>query len=119
MKAKILTVAIILILQATFLFGGNETSPAPVAIELSPILLAPVTPAVATFEEIIPVKEIVVAGPLTPEVATFEETASETPQVADFAPVSPAGADFEDTVATLSVDFDGLAPVIPASADFE
>ncbi|MEI6681327.1 MAG: hypothetical protein WCO44_01790 [Bacteroidota bacterium] len=119
MKAKILTAVTVLILQAGLLFAGNETTSAPASSERSSTSLAPVTPAEATFEEFIPVRELFVSGPVTPVEATFEEITTETPSVADFAPGTPAGADFEDAAGTLPVDTNGLAPIIKAEADFE
>jgi len=109
----------VLILQAGVLFAGNEISSAPSASAHSTILFAPVTPAEATFEEFIPVMEVVVSGPVVPVEATFEETITETLSVTDLAPGTPADADFEDVAGTFSPDTIGLAPIITDEADFE
>ena len=89
-----------LLLHAGILFAGNETTSTstvnqPATISLT--LLAPATPAEATFEEI-------------------------NPGMLDFtflAPVMPVNADFTDVAPVASMSLTKLAPVTPVVADFE
>ena len=97
-----------LILTGMFLFSANtmfassnsdskEMSSEPVSLTLG--VLAPSTPAFATFEEI-------------------SESTVSILNISDFAPTTPVDATFEDVLNTEMI-FDGLAPVLPVSATFE
>ena len=97
MKATTIIIAAFLTLQAGILFAGNDNITAPAANETSMISLAslaPSTPLEATFEEIVTVN-MADLMPSVPAEATFEDMTSEMNPPVDFAPVTPAVADFE------------------------
>jgi hypothetical protein len=95
MKTTTLFIAALFIFQTGLLFAANEGAPLRSDIETQ--VLAPVTPAEATFEEMEPTR--IMTGTL--------------------APVTPAEADFSDAIESTVVDNSLLAPVTPAEADFE
>jgi len=93
------------------------------AASLNTSMLAPVAPAVATFEEMtestVSTLTISTFAPITPEEATFED-ALDTEMIFDgLAPVQPAFASFEDEIANTTIDIASLAPATPLFADFE
>ena len=103
MKATTIIIAVVLFLQVSVLFAGNnETSPvvSNEAISFNMNVLAPVTPAEATFED-------------ATESNAFAFNFS------DLAPVTPVEADFNDNTEVPVNDFSALAPVTPVEADFE
>ncbi|MEI7660820.1 MAG: hypothetical protein WCK34_01420 [Bacteroidota bacterium] len=121
MKATNIIFAAVLTLQAGILFAGNNTSSDPVTGEAVTIMmasLAPVTPAVATFEEYAMASEVATLAPATPAEASFEDITADMTAVTALAPAAPLTADFEDVVEP-SGDFSFLAPATPAVADFE
>ncbi|MEI6889026.1 MAG: hypothetical protein ACOYM0_06345 [Bacteroidales bacterium] len=121
-----------LILTGMFLFSVNtmfastegaskEMNSEPVS--LTSIVLAPVTPAFATFEEIsestVSILTISDFAPTTPVDATFEDVLNTEMIFDSLAPVLPVSATFEDEMATPSIDVASLAPATPLFADFE
>ena len=93
------------------------------SVSLTSIVLAPVTPAIATFEETsestVSILTISDFAPTTPVDATFED-ALDTEMIFDgLAPVLPNDASFDDELANPTVDFASLAPATPLFADFE
>jgi len=93
------------------------------SVSLTSIVLAPVTPAFATFEEIsestVSILTISDFAPTTPVDATFED-ALNTEMIFDgLAPVLPNEASFDDEMVNPTVDFASLAPATPLFADFE
>jgi hypothetical protein len=112
---------VILSFQVTFLFAGtdekiNLNSNDFVTAAISS--LAPTTPAVADFSDVIPepVASTVSLAPVTPKEADFNDEVPEN--LNDLAPVAPAEADFDEML-TDQVDFTLLAPTAPTYADFE
>ncbi len=94
MKATSIIIAAALTLSVNVLFAGINNESAPVSsnnTEISLTSLAPSLPSVATFEDAVAVNDFTFLAPVTPAVADFEE-------VIDFsslAPTTPAEADFE------------------------
>jgi len=118
-----LTIAAVLTLQAGVLFAGvdNDEVNASTPVTIPNIAaLAPVTPAEAVFEDIIPaVNDISVLAPVMPAEADFTDTPSViVVDPSDLAPMTPAEADFDDAIG-VSVGFIAFAPVPPVEADFE
>lgn len=72
-------------------------------------------PTTTTSTEI----SLTLLAPTTPAEATFDDMPAEMPSFADLAPTTPAAADFEDTVDDDTTDLGSFAPVTPAEADFE
>jgi len=109
MKLITIIFAAVFTLQVFSLFAsGNDTRSASVKANITCTelnLLAPVTPAEATFEDAAPAFltpfDIAALAPITPKEAEFE-----------------AETDFNDVV-TPEVDIKTLAPALPAEADFE
>jgi hypothetical protein len=98
MKAIPILTVVLLTLQVSVLFAGNKIIEVPGTRECSAVTLsslAPVTPAVATFEEPTMFTEVSALAPVAPAVATFEDTAASVFSTSDLAPVFPAEADFE------------------------
>lgn len=98
MKSNVLIIASLLSLQTTFLFAGSRMA----------LMLPSLNP---------PVAEISFLAPVPPAVATFEDIFVPVPDVELLAPVTPAEAEFTDSVAEINPV--SLAPVTPAEADFE
>jgi len=94
MKAISIIIAAALTLSVNVLFAGINNESAPVAnnnTEIFMTSLAPSLPGVATFEDAVAVNDFAFLAPVTPSVADFEE-------VIDFsslAPTTAAEADFE------------------------
>jgi hypothetical protein len=117
MKATTIIIAAALTLQVNILFAGNEVNSTPLANTYSAItltLLAPTTPAEATFEDLVEMTDFASLAPVTPAEAQFEDISCELVAALNLASVTPAEADFED-----GIDITSLAPVVPAEADFE
>jgi hypothetical protein len=120
MKATTTILAAILILQINTVFASNDGVPVNTNKGMSynaQFLLAPSTPAEATFEETAPAVEVFVLSPVTPKEATFEEE-TEDPGISNLAPVTPAEADFNNDEPALNNNMVSLVPVTPAEADF-
>jgi hypothetical protein len=122
MKATTYIIAAILSLQGSFLFAGNNENPKDNSFEYTNTMLktlAPTTPAVADFSDVIPEPGVNFSNlaPVTPAEADFNDSAPEISII--LAPVTPAEADFNDNIATENVEKVTLAPVTPAEADFE
>ena len=96
MKATTTILAAVLSLSMNVLFAGNDGATVNSELNSVQISLAPVTPSVATFEEMTDANAVVVY----------------------LAPVVPAEADFSDVVAVETIDIATLAPVTPGEADF-
>lgn len=91
-----------LVLSANLLFAGNDRDFMSAARESAPvstILLAPVTPAEASFDD----------TAVSDCNLTIEE----------LAPLTPVEADFNDSIANIPVTTTVLAPTTPAFADFD
>ena len=93
----------------------------PVSLTLG--VLAPSTPAFATFEEIsestVSILTISDFAPTTPVDATFEDAMDAVMIFDGLAPVLPGEASFEDEMLNPKVDIASLAPATPLFADFE
>jgi hypothetical protein len=119
MKTTIILLAAIFTLQVNLLFAGsdgtslnsNNAAPSKNIIEL-----APRTPLVATFEEITPAAFNLLA-PTTPAEATFGDEFDYI-CMTNLAPVTPFEADFIDSPARDTI-IGSLAPVNPSVATFE
>jgi hypothetical protein len=110
----ILILSAVVILPFSSISANVSGSPAK---EINTIVLAPSTPAEATFEEI-PVIDFSPA-PVTPEEADFNDGVPSTGEILiNLAPVTPKEADFNDEVPEADADLLLLAPVTPAEADF-
>jgi hypothetical protein len=64
-----------------------------------------------------PTAEIIVLAPVTPAEATFEDEA-ENFCITCIAPVTPSEADFNDEMPVQETTMVSLAPVTPAETDF-
>jgi hypothetical protein len=103
MKAKSILIAAAIILQGSLLFAGiSETKSTPGAGEYNLVtmnILAPVTPAEATFEDVsftgAGAADISVLAPSVPAEASFEDAEATAPEIPALAPSTPAVADFE------------------------
>jgi hypothetical protein len=120
MKTTTIIATIIMILQVNLLFASSDGVPVNTFKQMnneSVLIMAPATPAEATFEDMSPDINVFNLTPVTPKEATFEEE-SEGSVDLSLAPTTPVEADFSaeetDTAATL----DSVAPVTPAQADF-
>lgn len=87
-------------------------------------ILAPVTPAEATFEDVSEAGataiDIVALIPMIPMTADFSDGAPEAGIQINLAPVTPKEADFEEEKENgNTTGTGGLAPVTPNDADFE
>ena len=93
------------------------------AASLNTLILAPSTPAFATFEEIsestVSILTISDFAPTTPVDATFEDAMDAVMIFDGLAPVLPGEASFEDEMLNPKVDIASLAPATPLFADFE
>ena len=120
MKTNTIILATLLILQVNSLFAINDGIPMNTNKEMNlstVLLLAPVTPKEATFEEMSPTAEILFLTPVTPKEASFEDEA-ENFSIIKLAPVTPAKADFNDDATALNANMISLAPMTPVEADF-
>jgi hypothetical protein len=120
MKTNTIILATLLILQVSSLFAINDGIPMNTNKEMNlstVLLLAPVTPKEATFEEMSPTAEILFLAPVTPKEASFEDEA-EGFSINHLAPVTPAEADFNDDEPALNANTISLAPETPSEADF-
>ena len=120
MKTNTIIFATLLILQVSSLFAINDGIPMNTNKEMNlstVLLLAPVTPKEATFEEMSPTAEILFLAPVTPKEASFEDEA-EGFSINHLAPVTPAEADFNDDEPALNANTISLAPETPSEADF-
>ena len=120
MKTNTIILASLLILQVNSLFASSDGVPVKANKEMNfsnIILLVPVTPKEATFEETLLVTETIVLAPVTPKEATFGDKAEDI-VITCLAPQTPAEADFNDDEAELDTVTVILPPVTPAEADF-
>jgi hypothetical protein len=121
MKATTIILAALFTLQVSFLFAGNESTSfnsAPAGSSLDLTLLVPMTPAEATFEEVIPVViDLDALTPVVPVEAEFEEMVPVI-DLGSLVPETPAEADFSD-MADQMINIRSLAPATPLAADFE
>ena len=114
------------LLSVNTLFASTDSDSKEMSNEaasLNTSMLAPVVPAVATFEEMtestVSILTIAAFAPITPEEATFED-ALHTEMIFDgLAPILPAFASFEDEIANTMIDIASLAPTTALFADFE
>jgi hypothetical protein len=119
MKTTFILLATIFTFQINLLFAGsdgtslnsNHAAPSKNILEL-----APRTPLVATFEEITPAAFTLLA-PTTPAEATFGDEFDYL-CMTNLAPVTPVEADFIDSPAQDAI-ISSLAPVNPSVATFE
>jgi hypothetical protein len=99
---------------------SNETT-----LGIAATVLAPVTPAEATFEDAVEVNSttinLSVLAPSVPKIADFSDGAPSTEMSRiNLAPVTPKEADFEDeSEINTATTVQDLAPATPATADFE
>ncbi|MCX6250222.1 MAG: hypothetical protein NTX61_05665 [Bacteroidetes bacterium] len=120
MKTTTIILAAIFALQVNFLFAANDGVPLKSGAELnynSSMILAPVTPKEATFEDLSFSYEFSVLAPVTPTEAFFEDAIEEVINI-NLVPVTPFEADFNDEPAEF-INAHSLAPVIPIAADFD
>jgi len=93
------------------------------SVLLNTSILAPLTPAFATFEEITESTVSILAisdfAPITPVDATFEDAQDAEMIFNSLSPVLPNEASFEDEMPNTMVDIASLAPTTPLFADFE
>lgn len=129
MKSRILTLAALLVMQASSLFaafpdkGHEGFHRANTQLDVDASKLAPSSIFPATFED--GTDAVAVAAPcvsklvpVTPSVADFEEFSMEQVISEMLRPATPRVADFEDVTAeSPSAAF--LAPVTPTTAEFE
>lgn len=116
----------------TMLFGLNFVNPSVAGIpgsiydpraDAGTARIAPVTPREATFTDVAPVAGPVVSvsqfAPSTPAVADFEDAAiAPVIIISEIAPSVPAEASFEETGMHRTDNPLMLAPVTPVAADF-
>jgi hypothetical protein len=127
MKATTIIIAAVLSLQVSFLSAGNNDLNPNVNNETSLYnieMLAPVTPAEATFEDATETValnfDLSLLAPVTPMEADFSDVVPEKNiDLTILAPVTPAEADFNESSNPVNSDLNMLAPVTPAEADFE
>ncbi len=131
-KMKAIKTIQTLILTGMFLFSvntifasteGASKEMSSEAVSLTSIVLAPVTPTFATFEEMtestVSILTISDFAPTTPAGATFEDALDTEMIFDDLAPILPGEASFDDDMVNPKVDFASLAPTTPLFADFE
>jgi hypothetical protein len=104
--------------------GGSTVSSNTTESVISATVIAPATPAEATFEDIAMANsdetDLALLAPVIPMTADFSDGAPVSDLQVNLAPVTPKEADFEEVSATENVQsIDGLAPVTPENADFE
>ena len=119
MKATITILAAVLTLSINVLFASNYG--AVVINNLNPstfTTLAPITPALATFEEVNDATtSAFILAPVSPIEADFSDAISETTiDITTLAPVTRIEADFATDDETTNVSV--LAPVTPSGVDF-
>ncbi|MEI6436064.1 MAG: hypothetical protein WCP32_14555 [Bacteroidota bacterium] len=122
MKTTKIILAVILSLQTGILFADNENITTPVTeinSTISTITLDPITPAEATFEDIITEITFFGLSPLTPIVASFDDFSVEMVSAIDLSPLTPSEADFTDSVYQGTIDVNQLSPFLQYEADFE
>lgn len=116
----------------TMLFGLNFVNPSMAGLpgsiydprnDAGTMRIAPVTPREATFTDVAPVAGPVVSvsqfAPSTPAVADFEDAAiAPVIIISEIAPSVPAEASFEETGMHRTDNPWVLAPVTPVAADF-
>ena len=123
MKAKSIILAAIFTLSSLNVLFAKDNSvliPAMNATEILTLkVLAPITPAEASFEDVISGMDFSNLAPVTPVEAAFEDVVSEIPNFSDLAPVTPAVASFSDFDDAVTLRIDLLAPASPMVADFE
>ena len=99
MKATTIILAALFTLQVSALFADNEsTTPngSPVEAKLNITALIPVTPAEATFEDvIIEIVDLTALAPVVPLEAEFEDMIPMA-DLTRLAPLAPSEADFSD-----------------------
>jgi hypothetical protein len=116
MKVTMITLAAILSLTMNVLFAGSFDPVINSELNSSYVILAPATPAEATFEEM-PAADFLVLAPVTPAEADFSDVPEVNADLFALAPTTPEETDFksEDVPVAGSIN---LAPVTPDSADF-
>jgi len=123
MKAKSIILAAIFTLSSLNVLFAKDNSVFVPTMNASEILnlkvLAPITPAEASFEDVISGMDFSHLAPVTPVEAAFEDVIYEIPNFSDLAPVTPAVASFSDFDDTTTLSIDVLAPAIPMVADFD
>ena len=122
MKTTTILFAAVLTLQMNILFAGNDNTITPVSNEntsITMISISPSTPVEATFEEVVEINEIANFAPIMPSEASFEDMPSEMISIVDLAPATPSTADFEETIDLIPSDIMALIPVTPVEAVFE
>ena len=124
MKTTTTILIAIFALQINILSANNEgvsrNSNSNTEITSNSIVsLAPVTPAIADFEESAASSELLQLAPRTPSEASFEDSNNEDNILTvDLAPVTPAEAEFNDAPEQVTNGI-SLAPVTPSFADFD
>ncbi len=129
-KKTIYTLAAFLALQFNTIFAAVNISESPVSstentLTIPATLIAPATPAEATFEDMVELNtaaaDLAALAPVMPGVADFSDGAPVTEiSIASLAPIAPLEADFEDETGTAqTASQPALAPVTPSGAEFE
>lgn len=96
MKTFTILFAAVLTLTVNVLFAGNDgASLISNTASISTTLLAPGTPAVATFEDATEDIALTSLTPTTPVEADFNDSAVQEINISTLAPVTPAFADFQ------------------------
>jgi hypothetical protein len=118
MKATTTILAVILTFSMNVLFASNDKTAVNSESNSVHVLLAPVTPSEATFEEISDAASIAfILAPVSPIEADFSDAIAETTiDNVTLAPVTPSEADFGSDDETTNVSV--FAPVTPSVADF-
>jgi hypothetical protein len=118
MKATTIILTAIFALSMNVLFASNDGAVMNTETKSVQTLLAPNTPAEATFEDVNDATAIAFnLSPVSPIEADFSDAIPETTiNITTLAPVTPFEADFtsDDETTNASV----LAPVTPSVADF-
>ena len=118
MKTTSIILATVLTLSINVLFASNDDAILNKETYSIPALLAPATPAEATFEDLNEATTTAfMLSPVSPVEADFSDAISETTiNITTLAPVTPSEADFNSDDETTTVS--ELAPVTPSVADF-
>jgi len=118
MKASTTILAAVLTLSMNVLFASNDGVAVNVESNSFQTLLAPATPAEATFEDVNDAIAIAfILSPVSPVEADFSDAIGETTiDIITLAPVTPSEADFTTDDETTNVGV--LAPITPSVADF-
>lgn len=91
-----ISLTVLFALFANVSFAGNDyLNTNPVVNNTTIVLLAPVTPAEATFDDTTPIADILRFIPVIPSEAGFEEMNADATGSVNLSPSLPEEADFE------------------------